>query len=603
MPSLSTLDNATAFYSAVPPSDTAKVSVLLSILAVSLVAVSFPAISSSGLVRIPDLLFFIGKHLGTGVILATAFIHLLPDSFDALLSRAVRDRYGNVGKWTGLIILASLLAIFLVEYISTTYVDRLNSKPSTPSESPVTSPRPLPDEIPASSSAAVILPFLANTPKFMRLRSSTACLVCPNDICVCIPASPEQDITGTHEHHRHHHHHHHHEEQQRHHIGRRRQIVGIFVLQLGIMIHSLVIGLTLSVTTGSDFTSLTTAVIFHQLFEGLSLGIRIAALPPAKQPSSKTNSLDEEDEDERGDTDVGPQSPQLITGDFKNNFSRSTNAAPPMAIEEPPHPQVSVPIIRIEDASPSTLTPLLTRKTSPSKRRSPMDQRRPRLTLEWRGWSSVRHFFQGQPLGGEALPRGGSYGAVAAATNPDARRSPSGSSSFLTSDHEHHEDDHDGHIHTHTRGLGWLFTQLSPLKTILSFLFGITTPIGMVIGMLVLKTQHGDDEAPLKFFQGIMSAISAGMLIYAATVEMIAGDFVFGDVEGGHGHGHGHHHHHHHHDSEQGPHHHHHGQGKAQSTGQQDEERPPQASLAKKALAVVSLLVGVVTMVVIGLGE
>src|SRR5258705_285719 len=41
--------------------------------------------------------------------------------------------------------------------------------------------------------------------------------------------------------------------------------------------------------------------------------------------------------------------------------------------------------------------------------------------------------------------------------------------------------------------------------------------------------------------QGVMSAISAGMLIYAATVEMIAGDFVFGDVDGGH-----HHHHQHH---------------------------------------------------------
>jgi len=38
--------------------------------------------------------------------------------------------------------------------------------------------------------------------------------------------------------------------------------------------------------------------------------------------------------------------------------------------------------------------------------------------------------------------------------------------------------------------------------------------------------------------KGVMSAIPAGMLIYAATVEMIAGDFVFGDVEGGH-----HHHH------------------------------------------------------------
>ncbi|EDR11988.1 uncharacterized protein LACBIDRAFT_314028 [Laccaria bicolor S238N-H82] len=35
--------------------------------------------------------------------------------------------------------------------------------------------------------------------------------------------------------------------------------------------------------------------------------------------------------------------------------------------------------------------------------------------------------------------------------------------------------------------------------------------------------------------QGLMSAILAGLLIYAATVEMIAGDFVFGDVVG-HGH-------------------------------------------------------------------
>lgn len=39
-----------------------------------------------------------------------------------------------------------------------------------------------------------------------------------------------------------------------------------------------------------------------------------------------------------------------------------------------------------------------------------------------------------------------------------------------------------------------------------------------------------------------MSAISAGMLIYVSTVEMIAGDFVFGDVEGHSHHGHGHSH-------------------------------------------------------------
>jgi solute carrier family 39 (zinc transporter), member 1/2/3 len=52
------------------------------------------------------------------------------------------------------------------------------------------------------------------------------------------------------------------------------------VLQLGIMIHSFVIGFTLALASGTDFESLVTAISFHQLFEGLSLGIRIAALPP-----------------------------------------------------------------------------------------------------------------------------------------------------------------------------------------------------------------------------------------------------------------------------------------------------------------------------------
>lgn len=40
-------------------------------------------------------------------------------------------------------------------------------------------------------------------------------------------------------------------------IGRKRQVIGLLVLQLGIMIHSFVIGLTLAITTGADFSKLT----------------------------------------------------------------------------------------------------------------------------------------------------------------------------------------------------------------------------------------------------------------------------------------------------------------------------------------------------------
>jgi len=54
------------------------------------------------------------------------------------------------------------------------------------------------------------------------------------------------------------------------------------------MLHSLVIGFTLALASGADFESLVTAITFHQLFEGLSLGIRIAALPPPASPEQSS---------------------------------------------------------------------------------------------------------------------------------------------------------------------------------------------------------------------------------------------------------------------------------------------------------------------------
>jgi hypothetical protein len=56
------------------------------------------------------------------------------------------------------------------------------------------------------------------------------------------------------------------------------------------MMHSSVIGLTLSIASGPEFASLLIAVGFHQLFEGLSLGIRIASLPAP--PSNDTKNSD-----------------------------------------------------------------------------------------------------------------------------------------------------------------------------------------------------------------------------------------------------------------------------------------------------------------------
>jgi hypothetical protein len=65
------------------------------------IAVSFPTLSRK--VHVPAIIFFIGKHFGTGVILATAFIHLLDDAFRSLQSKVVEEHYGKMGHRTGLI--------------------------------------------------------------------------------------------------------------------------------------------------------------------------------------------------------------------------------------------------------------------------------------------------------------------------------------------------------------------------------------------------------------------------------------------------------------------------------------------------------------------
>ncbi|KAK0384359.1 hypothetical protein NLU13_8446 [Sarocladium strictum] len=62
------------------------------------------------------------------------------------------------------------------------------------------------------------------------------------------------------------------------------EVVSILVMEAGIIFHSLLIGLTL-VVSGDDFVmTLFVVVLFHQVFEGLALGSRIATVGACKHP-------------------------------------------------------------------------------------------------------------------------------------------------------------------------------------------------------------------------------------------------------------------------------------------------------------------------------
>lgn len=54
--------------------------------------------------------------------------------------------------------------------------------------------------------------------------------------------------------------------------------LNITLLEGGILFHSIFVGMTISITT-EGFITLLVAIIFHQFFEGLGLGSRIAAIP------------------------------------------------------------------------------------------------------------------------------------------------------------------------------------------------------------------------------------------------------------------------------------------------------------------------------------
>jgi zinc transporter 1/2/3 len=57
------------------------------------------------------------------------------------------------------------------------------------------------------------------------------------------------------------------------------QLIGIAILEFGVLFHSILIGLTLAVTAAEEFTILFVVLVFHQTFEGLGLGSRLAFAP------------------------------------------------------------------------------------------------------------------------------------------------------------------------------------------------------------------------------------------------------------------------------------------------------------------------------------
>ncbi|XP_074316017.1 zinc transporter 6, chloroplastic [Silene latifolia] len=58
------------------------------------------------------------------------------------------------------------------------------------------------------------------------------------------------------------------------------------------------------------------------------------------------------------------------------------------------------------------------------------------------------------------------------------------------------------------------------------FMFSVTTPVGIVLGMLVFSvTGYDDSSANALILEGLLGSLSSGILIYMALVDLISADF------------------------------------------------------------------------------
>lgn len=58
------------------------------------------------------------------------------------------------------------------------------------------------------------------------------------------------------------------------------------------------------------------------------------------------------------------------------------------------------------------------------------------------------------------------------------------------------------------------------------FMFSVTTPMGIILGMIVFSVTGYDDSSPhALIMEGLLGSLSSGILIYMGLVDLIAVDF------------------------------------------------------------------------------
>ncbi|KAJ2713040.1 hypothetical protein H4R19_002452 [Coemansia spiralis] len=158
--------------------------------------------------------FTVGKFFGAGVILATSFVHMLGAAIETLGDQCLDGRMGDYESWPALLAMLAILAMHLMEHV-------------------------------------------------LHRRMARACASAGGTGDAEVHAG-EKDHAHAHA------------------VtllaDERRKRLSTYILELGIALHSVIIGMTLAVTGGAAYKTLLAAISVHQFFEGMAVGSRVSTL-------------------------------------------------------------------------------------------------------------------------------------------------------------------------------------------------------------------------------------------------------------------------------------------------------------------------------------
>ncbi|KAI9799893.1 MAG: hypothetical protein M1833_003815 [Piccolia ochrophora] len=188
-------------------------------------------------VGLPSWVFFATKYFGSGVIIATAFIHLLAPAHEALTDPCLTGPITEY-TWVEGIVLMTVFVMFVVELMAMRYATFAGqSLPLKAQDKP-------PPGIEKGKTEQGEVRRASHVPGDDHLGHARA-------------HTDFENYSA--------------------------QLTAVFILEFGVIFHSIFIGLTLAVS-GEEFTTLYIVLVFHQTFEGLGLGSRLAVTPwPAKR--------------------------------------------------------------------------------------------------------------------------------------------------------------------------------------------------------------------------------------------------------------------------------------------------------------------------------